>query len=65
MCETPIDNLNSLVVKQNLKVYQCPKEEEWKIAVVFELCQVRNNDLTIDNFEKSELEEYNEYLCTT
>ena len=65
ICETPIENLNSFIVKQNMKVYSCPTGEEWRIPVVIELCQVRNEDLTIDNFEKAELKEYIEYLCTT
>ena len=65
ICDTNAKNLNSVMVKQSMNVYPCPKEEEWRIPVVLELCQVRNNYLQIDNFDNAEFEEYIEYLCTT
>ena len=42
-----------------------PPGEEWRINLVKELINVKNDASTIENLDAEELEEILEYVCTT
>ena len=65
LCNTTSDELNPMVVKQNMCVYPCPVGEEWRIQMLMELCELKSNDLVVENFDNTEYDDFIEYLCTT
>ena len=65
MCDISINELSSLSVKANMKSFPCPKAEEWRIPLVQELLDVKNNELSIEMCDRLEIDEYIDFLCTT
>ena len=65
LCNTTSDELNPMVVKQIMCVYPCPVGEEWRIQMLIELCELKSNDLVVENFDNTEYDDFIEYLCTT
>ena len=61
-----IDNnyLRSCTVKQNMKYHKVPTTEEWKIPLVNELIEMRNEDIILSNSDNNELNEMS-FLLTT
>ena len=39
-------------------------EDKWKVGMVEEIIEARESQVKIENFEKEELDEILEYLCT-
>ena len=50
---------------KTLKYKECEPENAWKIVMVKELVEVRNNQLRVENFENDELDEILTFLCTS
>ena len=64
-CGTVIDKLSPSVVKSNMEYFPLPAAESWRVPFLQNLLAVRSNELHLDNFEKSELAELINYVCTT
>ena len=65
LCDKTVDELSSACVKENLIPYSCPSGQEWRIPIVLELIDVKENELFIEQCDQIDCEEYLEYLCTT
>ena len=50
---------------KTLKYKECEPENAWKIVMVKELVEVRNNQLRVKIFENDELDEILTFLCTS
>ena len=64
-CKVNNIHLTSNIVKKNMNYKKVPTTEEWKIALVNELIQLRNGDLNLSNFDISELNEMLILLTTS
>ena len=62
-----IFGVNPLLIKKNLKFNNITEENAWRVNLVKELTNVKQNILTLDNHENSltteELDEILEYVC--
>ena len=47
-----------------LKYYECEPENQWKIKMLTELIDVKNNKLTVEGFNHDELDEMVTFLCS-
>ena len=67
-CELPessLEHLNAKLVKQKFRYFQVPVNDKWKLPVLSELLQVRNNNLTLNKFEAKEVDDMIKHLCTS
>ena len=64
-CQTDIKSLTPATVKSNMKYFPVPDEEQWRIPLLSNLVSIRTEDLLIENFENTELDNIIEYVCTT
>ena len=49
----------------NFEYVTVPPEDQWKIAMVKEIIEVKNNNLVVENFEDEELQEIIDHLCSS
>lgn len=56
-------NLTSQLVKEKMKYFQIPSTEEWKMEIVYELIQMRN-DMDLSNYDKTNLDQMLNLLMT-
>ena len=65
MKKNDISELNSNEVKSNLKYNLIPDGEKWRLSILQEVLQVRSGFSNIEGFEKREIEEILEFVCTS
>ena len=58
-------DLTSSIVSKTLLYFPVPTDQLWRVKVLLELLDVRNGSLSIDDFNKKELNTIIDYLCTT
>ena len=57
--------LTSSLVKENLKYFPVPQDEEWRLPFLEELLSVETNDSTIECFSSSDVKLMISSLCTS
>ena len=50
---------------KNIVYHEVPLEEEWRIGVLQELLEVRQNEATLDNFSYKDINDMIELICVT
>ena len=66
MCGIPqLQNLNSHLVKKNCKYFDVPEQEQWRLPVLSELLQVKQQKIRLGDFSIQEVEAMIDYLCIT
>ena len=64
ICGNKIENLTSMEVKNKVKYKTIPKEEEWRLPVLWEMMEARNNNLNIEGLSKEDINAMIHYVCT-
>ena len=59
-----VEEINSIDIKK-LKYHEVTKENDWKIELLKEIIETKNNQLSISEFSVEELNDILEYLCTS
>ena len=65
LCNTNIANLNPQLVKTNMRYFELPENESWRLPVIFDLLQARNNMTEIAGFDIQEVEDLLRFTCTS
>ena len=60
-----LQNLNSHLVKKNCKYFDVPEQEQWRLPVLSELLQVKQQKIRLGDFSIQEVEAMIDYLCIT
>ena len=47
----------------NIRYYQIPKEEEWRIGCILDIVDTLNRDATLTGFEEDELKKMLTFIC--
>ena len=63
LCDTTTEKLNANLVKGVMKYQDIPEEESWRIDILSELLLQRRDDVTIEEFEKEEIDSLIELIC--
>jgi hypothetical protein len=61
-CE--IEELSSSFVKANLEFKPLPDEEQWRIPLLLNLLDIRNDSMGLDHFRKRDIEDLIQDICT-
>ena len=64
-CSIEKQLLNSSSVKANLKYFNIPVGEEWRIDMMFNIIYAKLERFQIDNFEEKELDNILDFVCTS
>ena len=64
ICGTSIEDLTPIMVKNTVKYRELPAEEEWRLGVIFEILEARQNNIGMDGLSRRDLEEILYYTCT-
>ena len=64
ICGTSIEDLTPTMVKNTVKYRELPAEEEWRLGVIFEILEARQNNIGMDGLSRRDLEEILYYTCT-
>ena len=60
------NNIEELFKKKvAIDYHEIPKEENWRSNFVKEIVDIRNEELIVPGFEKAQLDEILEHLCTS
>ena len=59
-----ITDMSSNFIKKNLRYKYLPALEEWRVPLLRNLLDIRNNDLELNGFEKTEINSMIEDICT-
>ena len=59
-----IENITKHDIKR-LKYHEVAKEDTWKIGFIKELIEIKNNQLSLNDFTKEELEDILTHLCVS
>ena len=65
MKKESISELKSSSVKADFKYKPVPEQEMWRMSILEELLEVRENKFEISGFDQEEIEEILEFVCTT
>ena len=57
--------LSPRLVKDNLKYFDVPQPESWRIGLLSELLDARAKELEIEDFSKKQIEEMIDVVCTS
>ena len=49
-CNVLVDNLSKNFVEQNLTFSKLPDDQNWKIPLIYELLDLRSNNVFVNNF---------------
>ena len=64
-CNTAIENLSPQLVKADMKYFELPENESWRLPVIFDLLNTRRNLMEITGFNVQEVEDLLKHVCTT
>ena len=64
-CNTNIANLNPQLVKTNMRYFELPENESWRLPVIRDLLQARKNEVEITGFNIQEVEDLLRFTCTS
>ena len=64
-CNISVSELNSIVVKMNMIYRAVDAGEEWRIPFLQELLKIKFNEMLLDNFDSTELDDMIEFVSTT
>ena len=59
-----MEDLSSSFIKENFKFRTLPEEEQWRIPLLLNLLDIRNDAMELDHFEKPEIEDLIHDICT-
>ena len=62
---TNIDELNCQMVKSNLKYFQIPVSETWRLGVLSDMLAIKAENYFIDNFEHNDVDNILIIACTS
>ena len=65
ICNISKDNLTPSAVKNGMRYFKPPENEEWRGSAVHDLINVQNNYMTLEGFDEHEINEMINFLCTT
>ena len=60
-CE--MEDLSSSFIKENMRFKPLPEEEHWRIPLLFNLIDIRDKNLDLDNFEWKEIQHMIQDVC--
>ena len=60
-----LDQLSTNNVKKNCCYFNVPMEQQWRLPLISELLQVKNNNLNLGEYMSTEVEDMLKYLCTS
>jgi len=63
-CLTSVKSLTKTIVKNNMKYFDIPEENRWRIEFVKEILNLKIDQLQIEGFHDDELNEIINFLCT-
>ena len=55
--------LSSTFIKQNMKFQAVPQNEEWRIALLLNLMEIRSHSMELENFQDEEIWAMIEDIC--
>ena len=64
-CNTTIENLSPQLVKTDMKYFELPENESWRLPLIFDLLEARRNLTEITGFNVQEVEDLLKHVCTT
>ena len=60
-----VEELDPVAVKMNMKYKAVDEGEEWRIPFLQELIKIKSNDMLLDNFDNTEVDDIIEFVSTT
>ena len=64
-CQTKINDLTTHHIKSNMKYFEVPEDEKWRISIVHELLMLKNNVMEIEGFTKGEINNMLLQVCSS
>ena len=65
LCNVDRSCLNAKIVKEKICYQPVPDSEAWRIPIAYELLQYREDNFVIPGFDRDEMKELLDYVCTT
>ena len=65
LCNVDRSCLNAKIVKEKICYQPVPDSEAWRIQFAYELLQYREDNFVIPGFDRDEMKELLDYVCTT
>ena len=57
------EELSSSFVKNNMQYMTLPDEEHWRLPLLFNLLEIRNDEMELPQFEKAEINHMIQEIC--
>ena len=64
-CNTEINELTHSIVKEKMRYRKVSNEDIWRLDVINDLLLAREDDLIIPNFDKKEMEDMLNFVCSS
>ena len=65
LCNVKVESLDAVTVKNNLKYFPLPVNENWRIPLINELLSVKTQKCEISGFSSEEINDMLLYACTS
>ena len=63
-CQTSLADLTIPEVKSKVRYRELPEEEEFRIPILREMLDARNNNTTVDGLSRKDMNDIIRYVCT-
>ena len=63
-CQTSLADLTVPEVKSKVRYRELPEEEEFRIPILREMLDARNNNTTVDGLSRKDMNDIIRYVCT-
>ena len=63
-CQTSLADLTIPEVKSKVRYRELPEEEEFRIPILREMLDARNNNTTVDGLSRKDMKDIIRYVCT-
>ena len=63
-CQTSLADLTVHDVKSKIKYRELPEEEQFRIPILREMLDARDNNTTVDGLSKKDMNDIIRYVCT-
>ena len=65
LCNVKIEELDSNIVKNKMKYFRMPDNEQWRVPLIRDLLSVNSHDFDLPGFDKKEIDDMLLYACTS
>ena len=62
--ENKIEDLSTVLIKNNVKYRKLPMNEEWRIPILEEMLFARENNITLEGLTRRDMNHIINYVCT-